>query len=55
MCQLQEDQLEEQSLLNKSRMEPVGKNVKKNKEDKGKRPDGAKEDKSNDEDKNEDH
>lgn len=33
MCQLREDQLDEQALLGKKKMEPVGKKPKKNKDD----------------------
>lgn len=38
MCQLQEEQLEEQALLSKKKLEPMGKKVRKSKEDKGKKP-----------------
>lgn len=47
MCQLQEEQLEEQVLLSKQKLEPVGKKVKKSKDDKGKKHDGQQNDKSN--------
>jgi hypothetical protein len=37
-CQLNDDQLEEQILMNKKKMEPMGKKMK-NKEEKKKNPD----------------
>lgn len=55
LCQLQEDQLEEQILMSKNKLDPMGKKVKKNKEDKGKSTDDKNEDKNKNGDKNEGH
>jgi hypothetical protein len=39
MCQLQDDQLEEQILISKKKVEPIGKKLKKNKDEKKKHDD----------------